>query len=83
LRFLRYQPIRPKIPKRGDLDFCGTRGVSREFAVGFKAIRLKFIIDTDAKDEQIESVSKLTERYCVVFQTLINGVQLQTSFDKL
>lgn len=54
----------------GDLDFRGTLAVSKEVPVGFKAIRLRFDLDTDATEEQIASLLKLTERYCVVFQTL-------------
>lgn len=54
----------------GDLDFRGTLGVDKEAAVGFKAIRLTFKLDTDADDAQIAQLIKLTERYCVVFQTL-------------
>jgi len=54
----------------GDLDFTGTLGVSREVPVGFKAIRLSFALETDEPVERIETLSKLTERYCVVFQTL-------------
>jgi uncharacterized OsmC-like protein len=60
------------VTAEGDLDFRGTLGVSKEVPVGFKAIRLKFVLDTDASDEQIETLVKLTERYCVVFQTLKN-----------
>jgi uncharacterized OsmC-like protein len=54
----------------GELDFRGTLGVGKEAPVGFKSIHLEFIIDTDASDEKIESLIRLTERYCVVFQTL-------------
>ncbi len=54
----------------GDLDFAGTLGVSKEAPVGFKAIRLRFNLDTDEPRDRIETLSKLTERYCVVFQTL-------------
>ena len=54
----------------GDLDFRGTLGVSREAAVGFQNIRLQFTLDTDASDEQIETLLRLTERYCVIYQTL-------------
>ncbi|MEZ4727392.1 MAG: OsmC family protein [Caldilineaceae bacterium] len=54
----------------GDLDFRGTLGVAREAPVGFQAIRLAFDLDTDATAEQIASLMKLTERYCVVYQTL-------------
>ena len=54
----------------GDLDFRGTLGVARDARVGFTAIRLNFDLDTDATDEQIATLLKLTERYCVVYQTL-------------
>ena len=54
----------------GDLDFRGTLGVDKEAAVGFKEIRLVFRLDTDADEAQIAQLIKLTERYCVVFQTL-------------
>lgn len=54
----------------GDLDFRGTLGVSKEAAVGFQEIRLYFDLDTDATDEQLATLLKLTERYCVVYQTL-------------
>lgn len=64
----------------GDLDFKGTLGVSKEVAVGFSAIRLSFQLDTDATQEQIESLKKLTERYCVVYQTLVKGVKVDSKF---
>jgi len=67
----------------GDLDFRGTLGVSKEAPVGFKNIRLSFILDTDASEEQMQSLAKLTERYCVVYQTLAKGVQVQSTFNKL
>jgi uncharacterized OsmC-like protein len=54
----------------GDLDFRGTLGVSKEVAVGFQNIRLRLILDTDAAQHQIDTLLRLTERYCVVFQTL-------------
>lgn len=54
----------------GDLDFRGTLGVDRETPVGFSDIRLRFDLDTDATPEQLASLLKLTERYCVVYQTL-------------
>lgn len=54
----------------GDLDFRGTLGVSKEVPVGFKDIRLQFTLDTDASEEQIATLLRLTERYCVVYQTL-------------
>ena len=55
----------------GDLDFRGTLGVSKEVPVGFQNIRLAFTLDTDASEEQLETLLRLTERYCVVFQTLV------------
>jgi uncharacterized OsmC-like protein len=58
------------VSAEGDLDFRGTLGVAKDAAVGFSAIRLKFDIDTDASAEQVASLVKLTERYCVIFQTL-------------
>jgi len=54
----------------GDLDFRGTLGVSKEVPVGFQSIRLKFSLDTDATEEQLDTLLRLTERYCVVYQTL-------------
>ena len=54
----------------GDVDFRGTLGVSKEVPVGFQAIRLQFILDTDASEEQLATLLRLTERYCVVYQTL-------------
>ena len=54
----------------GDLDFRGTLGVAKDAPVGFRAIRLTFDLDTDASEEQLASLLKLTERYCVVLQTL-------------
>jgi uncharacterized OsmC-like protein len=54
----------------GDLDFRGTLGIDRDAPVGFEAIRLRFELDTDADEEQLETLLRLTERYCVVFQTL-------------
>jgi uncharacterized OsmC-like protein len=58
------------ITAEGDLDFRGTLGVSKDAPVGFKEIRLNFNLDTDAPDEQVATIIRLTERYCVVYQTL-------------
>jgi uncharacterized OsmC-like protein len=69
------------VKAEGDLDFKGTLGVSKESAVGFQSIRLSFNLDADATSEQMASLAKLTERYCVVYQTLINGVSVQTKFN--
>jgi uncharacterized OsmC-like protein len=58
------------VPAEGDLDFRGTLGVAKDAPVGFHEIRLAFDLDTDAPKEKIDTLVKLTERYCVVFQTL-------------
>jgi uncharacterized OsmC-like protein len=63
----------------GDLDFRGTLAVDREAPVGFSEIRLRFDLDTDADPEQLETLLKLTERYCVVFQTLASPPKLSAS----
>jgi len=68
------------ITAEGDLDFKGTLGVSKEAPVGFKNIRLRFDLDSNASEEQIVSVKKLTERYCVVYQTLTKGVAIETAY---
>jgi uncharacterized OsmC-like protein len=70
-----------EIRAEGDLDFKGTLGVSKESPVGFKSIRLSFNIDTNATPEQIVSLAKLTERYCVVYQTLAKGVDVETNYN--
>ena len=54
----------------GDLDFRGTLGLSKEVPVGFQNIRLQFTLDTDASEEQLATLLRLTERYCVVYQTM-------------
>jgi uncharacterized OsmC-like protein len=63
----------------GDLDFRGTLGVDRNAPVGFKAIRLRFELDTDAPKEQVDKLLELTERYCVVYQTLRQPPPIQVS----
>jgi len=60
----------------GELDFRGTLGVSKDVPVGFSAIRLRFDIDSDASEEQRATLIKLTERYCVIYQTLVNPPKL-------
>lgn len=70
------------VSAEGDLDFRGTLGVSKEAKVGFQAIRLIFRIEADASSEQMASLQKLTERYCVVYQTLVNGVSMESKFVK-
>jgi uncharacterized OsmC-like protein len=64
----------------GDLDFRGTLGVDRDAPVGFSAIRLSFELETDAEDEELATLRKLTERYCVVYQTLAATPVLSTTF---
>lgn len=63
----------------GDLDFRGTLAVAKDAPVGFGDIRLTFDLDTDASDEQVDTLIKLTERYCVVLQTLRNPPTLSTT----
>ncbi len=63
----------------GDLDFRGTLAVSKDVPVGFRAIRLRFDLDCDATDEQLETLVRLTERYCVVYQTLALSPRLSVS----
>jgi uncharacterized OsmC-like protein len=72
-----------QVKAEGDLDFRGTLGVSKEVPVGFLAIRLSFSLDTTASKEELESLHKLTERYCVVYQTLIKGVPVHTTLSAL
>jgi uncharacterized OsmC-like protein len=64
------------VSAEGDLDFRGTLGVSKEAPVGFRDIRLTFDLETDAPEDKIQSLVKLTERYCVVFQTLRTPAKL-------
>ena len=59
-----------EVSAEGDLDFCGTLGVDKQAPVGFTDIRLNFALDTDAAQDQLDTLLKLTERYCVVLQTL-------------
>jgi uncharacterized OsmC-like protein len=62
-----------KLVAEGDLDFRGTLGVAKDAPVGFREIRLKFDLDSDASDEQLKKLIELTERYCVVMQTIRNA----------
>ncbi|HZT84566.1 MAG TPA: OsmC family protein [Gaiellaceae bacterium] len=64
----------------GDLDFRGTLGVDREAPVGFAAIRLRFELASDAPRESLDKLLELTERYCVVFQTVAGGVPVELSY---
>jgi uncharacterized OsmC-like protein len=62
-----------RVSAEGDLDFRGTLGVDKEAPVGFAEIRLRFDVDTDAPQDKLDLLLKLTERYCVVYQTIRNG----------
>ena len=68
-----------KVRAEGDLDFRGTLGVAREAPVGFREIRLKLDLDSDASAEQLEKLLELTERYCVVLQTIRNAPPVRAS----
>jgi uncharacterized OsmC-like protein len=68
-----------QVRAEGDLDFRGTLGVDREAPVGFTSIRLTFDLDTDADDEALATLRKLTERYCVVYQTLAASPALSST----
>jgi uncharacterized OsmC-like protein len=70
------------VKAEGDLDFRGTLAVSKEAPVGFSAIRLTFRVDCDCTGEQLQMAQKLTERYCIVYQTLVKGVPVETRFEK-
>jgi uncharacterized OsmC-like protein len=76
-------PIRGgTIRAEGDLDFRGTLGVAKDAEVGFRAIRLEFALDTDATPEQLDTLIKLSKRYCVVYQTLQKPPVLETTYRK-
>jgi uncharacterized OsmC-like protein len=68
------------VSAEGDLDFKWTLAVSKDAPVGFKAIRLMFDLDSDASQEQLDALLKLTERYCVVYQTLTHSPQFAVSY---
>ena len=66
----------------GDLDFRGTLGLSKDVPVGFKNIRLQLTLDTDATQEQIATLVRLTERYCVVYQTLVHPPEVTVAHNR-
>lgn len=76
---LEFRLGRATVEAEGDLDFRGTLGVARDVPVGFRAIRLRFHLDTDEPGERIDALVGLTERYCVVFQTLSHSPDLKVS----
>src|SRR5712671_1639803 len=67
----------------GDLDFRGTLGVSKDAPVGFKQIRLQFDLDTDAPQDKLDQLLKLTERYCVVYQTIKAGPPVEVGLARV
>ncbi len=67
------------VTAEGDLDFRGTLAVSKDAPVGFRSIRLAFDLDTDASPEQVQTLIRLTERYCVVYQTLAHPADMTVS----
>jgi uncharacterized OsmC-like protein len=72
--------IAGSVHAEGDLDFRGTLGVDREAPVGFAAIRLRFDLASSASQEALDKLLELTERYCVVFQTLTGGVPVELAY---
>ncbi|MCB1543123.1 MAG: OsmC family protein, partial [Rhodoblastus sp.] len=76
-------PLRSaKVLAEGDLDMRGTLGVAKDAAIGFSAIRLKFEVDADAPQDKLDTLLKLTERYCVVFQTMNQRPALSASLSR-
>jgi uncharacterized OsmC-like protein len=71
------------VSAEGDLDFRGTLGVDREAPVGFRAIRLRFNVETDAPQDKIDQLLKLTERYCVVYQTIATGPPVDITLQRV
>ena len=69
-----------EVSAEGDLDFRGTLGVDRDVPVGFRSIRLTFELDTDAADDDVDKLLALTERYCVVYQTITSGTPVEISY---
>ena len=70
------------VKAEGDLDFRGTLGVDKTAPVGFRAIRLSFEVDTDAPQEKVDQLLKLSERYCVVYQTLNHRPELSSTLSR-
>jgi uncharacterized OsmC-like protein len=71
------------VTAEGDLDFRGTLGVDKEAPVGFAEIRLRFDVDTDAPQDKLDLLLKLTERYCVVYQTIKHGSKVSVSLNRV
>jgi uncharacterized OsmC-like protein len=70
------------VAAEGDLDFRGTLGVAKDAPVGFVQIRLRFDVDTDAPQEKLDQLLKLTERYCVVYQTIRSGPPVEVMLQR-
>ena len=75
-------PVGGTVRAEGDIDFRGTLGVDKAAPVGFRRIRLFFDLDTDASEEQLATLLRLTERYCVVLQTLVGGVPVDVAAEQ-
>ena len=71
-----------RVSAEGDLDFRGTRGVATDAPVGFREIRLSFAVETDAPQDKLDQLLKLTERYCVVYQTIKAGPPVQVTMTR-
>ena len=71
-----------KVSAEGDLDFRGTLGVAKDAPVGFAQIRLRFDVDTDAPQDKLDQLLKLTERYCVVYQTIKSGPPVEVKMQR-
>ncbi len=71
------------VSAEGDLDFRGTLGVAKDAPVGFKQIRLRFEVDTDAPQDKLDQLLKLTERYCVVYQTIKSGPPIEVGLQRV
>ncbi len=77
-------PVRSgTVRAEGDLDFRGTLAISKEVPVGFREIRLNFELDTDATAEQLATLLKLTERYCVIYQTIKSAPRMSSTIQSL
>src|SRR3954451_11268005 len=72
-------PVAGTVTAEGDLDFRGTLAVDRDAPVGFESIRLHFTLETDADDKQLDTLLRLTERYCVVLQTIVRAPELSVT----
>jgi uncharacterized OsmC-like protein len=71
-----------KVSAEGDLDFRGTLGMAKDAPVGFAQIRLRFDVETDAAQDKLDRLLELTERYCVVYQTLAKGLPITVSMNR-